>query len=65
MAMVSAPFSRGSMKFPRMNLNGRQVDSGEYFVPKRRVRELVFGGKINSGPILLDIALRKISIWPR
>jgi hypothetical protein len=53
------------MKFPRMNLNGRHADSGEYFVPKRRVRELVFGGKINSGPIFLAMALRKISIWPR
>jgi hypothetical protein len=48
-----------------MNLNGRHADSGEYFVPNRRVRELVFGGKINSGPIFLAMALRKISIWPR
>jgi hypothetical protein len=60
--MVSAPASKASIKFPRMNLNGRQVDSGEYLIPKRRVCGLVFGGKTKSGPIFLDIALRKISI---
>jgi hypothetical protein len=48
-----------------MNLNGRQVDSGEYFIPRKRVRWLVFGGKTNSGPTALDMAPRTISIYPR
>ena len=39
-----APFSRASIKFPKLYLKGRQTESGEYLAPSSIVF-LVIGGE--------------------
>jgi hypothetical protein len=62
--MVSAPISKALIKFPKVNLKGRHINSGEYFVPKDKVS--LFGGGGITGSIFSSFnkVFKGIYIFP-